>query len=219
MPLNKTINQKINDKKLTVVGYYTSEYDYSFFLVNNNTIKYKLITESSDFMVYPKDREKALNDFQNLNLNIKDSYESSKVDYKKTIHDNVKSTLIVSGIILLISLVEIFLMIRSSFLSRIKEIGIYRAIGVKKKDIYKMFFGEIFAITTLASIPGLVLMAYILYNISKIKYFSPLFLINIPIVLASIIFVYLFNLLIGLLPVHRVVKKRPAEILSRHDLD
>ncbi len=219
MPLNKTINQKINDKKLTVVGYYTSEYDYSFFLVNNNTIKYKLITESSDFMVYPKDREKALNDFQNLNLNIKDSYESSKVDYKKTIHDNVKSTLIVSGIILLISLVEIFLMIRSSFLSRIKEIGIYRAIGVKKKDIYKMFFGEIFAITTLASIPGLVLMAYILYNISKIKYFSPLFLINIPIVLVSIIFVYLFNLLIGLLPVHRVVKKRPAEILSRHDLD
>lgn len=219
MPLNKTINQKINDKKLTVVGYYTSEYDYSFFLVNNNTIKYKLITESSDFMVYPKDREKALNDFQNLNLNIKDSYESSKVDYKKTIHDNVKSTLIVSGIILLISLVEIFLMIRSSFLSRIKEIGIYRAIGVKKKDIYKMFFGEIFAITTLASIPGLVLMAYILYNISKIKYFSPLFLINIPIVLVSIIFVYLFNLFIGLLPVHRVVKKRPAEILSRHDLD
>lgn len=219
MPLNKTINQKINDKKLTVVGYYTSEYDYSFFLVNNNTIKYKLITESSDFMVYPKDREKALNDFQNLNLNIKDSYESSKVDYKKTIHDNVKSTLIVSGIILLISLVEIFLMIRSSFLSRIKEIGIYRAIGVKKKDIYKMFFGEIFAITTIASIPGLVLMAYILYNISKIKYFSPLFLINIPIVLVSIIFVYLFNLFIGLLPVHRVVKKRPAEILSRHDLD
>ena len=39
-------------------------------------------------------------------------------------------------------------MIRSSFLSRIKEIGIYRAIGVKRVDIYKMFYGEIFAITT-----------------------------------------------------------------------
>ena len=51
-------------------------------------------------------------------------------------------------IIMAISLIEILLMTRSSFLSRIKEIGIYRAIGVKKTDIYKMFLGEIIAITT-----------------------------------------------------------------------
>ena len=38
-----------------------------------------------------------------------------------------------------ISLIEIFLMLRSSFLSRIKEIGVLRAIGVKKSDMrYKM---------------------------------------------------------------------------------
>ena len=48
-------------------------------------------------------------------------------------------------------------MIRSSFLSRIKEIGILRAIGLKKKDIYKMFAGETIAITTLASVPGIAL--------------------------------------------------------------
>ena len=41
--------------------------------------------------------------------------------------------------ILFISFVEIYLMIRSSYLSRIKEIGIYRAIGTKKSDIYKKY--------------------------------------------------------------------------------
>ena len=109
-------------------------------------------------------------------------------------------------------------MIRSSFMSRIKEIGIYRAIGVKKSDIYKMFSSEIFAITTIAVLPGIVFMAYILYNLSKIKYISGMFLINANIIIITIVCTYSFNLIIGLFPVFNVLKKRPAGILSRHDL-
>jgi ABC-type antimicrobial peptide transport system permease subunit len=69
-------------------------------------------------------------------------------------------------------------MVRSSFLSRIKEVGIYRAIGVKKIDIYKMFFGEILSITTIASVPGVIFMAYVLNTLSSIKYLSSYFVIN-----------------------------------------
>ena len=132
--------------------------------------------------------------------------------------ETIKNSLTVSGIILLISLVEIFLMIRSSFLSRIKEIGILRAIGVKKKDIYKMFAGEIVAITTLTSVPGIILMSYILSKLSEIKYLESLFVVNLGTVLLSILFIYIFNLTIGLLPVFKVVRKTPAQILSRHDI-
>ena len=110
-------------------------------------------------------------------------------------------------------------MVRSSFLSRIKEIGIYRAIGVKRQDIYKMFLGEIIAITTIASMPGLVFMAYIIKVLSGIKYIAGFFLINPLVVLLAAVFIYLFNILVGLLPVFHVVRKTPSEILSRHDLD
>ena len=120
---------------------------------------------------------------------------------------------------IIISLIEMYLMSRSSFLSRIKEIGIYRAIGVKKLDIYKMFYGEIFAITTLASLPGILFMAYSLSAMSKIKYLKGMFIINPLIVIVTIVFVYLFNLIIGLIPVHSVIRKTPASILARHDLD
>ena len=108
---------------------------------------------------------------------------------------------------------------RSSFLSRVKEVGIYRAIGVKKIDIYKMFFGEIFAITTIASVPGVILMAYILKTLSSIKYLSSMFIINVYGVVITIVFLYVFNLIIGLLPVFNTIRKRPAQILSRYDLD
>ena len=218
MPLNKTIKAEVNNTKLKVVGYYESKYNIDNYLVTNNTLKYKTILEEHGFIVATQNSQSALEEFRSLNLNIKNSYDSSREQYIKEQKETIKNNVIVSGIILLISLVEIFLMIRSSFLSRIKEIGILRAIGVKKKDIYKMFVGEILAITTIASVPGVLLMSYILKVISTVKYFERLFVIDIWTVVLSIAFIYLFNLVIGLLPVHKVVKKTPAQILSRHDI-
>ena len=110
-------------------------------------------------------------------------------------------------------------MIRSSFLSRIKEVGIYRAIGIKKSDIYKMFSGEILAITFVASFTGIIFMAYILYNLSKISYLERMFMVNPFTLIISIIVVLIFNLVVGLLPVFNTIRKTPAEILSRFDVD
>ena len=219
MPLNKTIKTEINGHKLTVVGYYTSKNNYDYYFVNNRTVEYNLVTTKGNLTIYPNNKENCLNEFRSLNLNIEDSYTQSKREYLKENQENLKNSIFVASVILIISLIEMFLMMRSSFLSRIKEVGIYRAIGVKKSDIYKMFMGEIIAITTLASLPGLIIMAYILKTLSTIKYLDGLFLINSTVLIISIILVYGFNLLVGLLPVFNTIRKTPAQILSRHDLD
>ena len=123
-----------------------------------------------------------------------------------------------AGVILAISFIEIFLIIRASFLSRVKEVGVYRAIGVKKGDIYKMFLGEILAITTMASVPGFLFMAYILSKLSGYSIFSDMFLINPLVIGVCLLLLYGFNLVFGLLPVFRTMCKRPAAILSRTDI-
>ncbi len=219
--INSEINTLVNNKKLKVVGFYDSKYNYSYNFVSPNTIKYNVITTTEDLVVKPKDGDKelVLNQFRDKKLNIYDSYKKSREDYVKSNREYTNSSLLVAGVILGISLIEIFLMVRSSFLSRVKEVGIYRAIGVKKIDIYKMFFGEIFAITTMASVPGVILMAYILKTLSSIKYLSSMFIINVYDVVITIVFLYVFNLIIGLLPVFNTIRKRPAQILSRYDLD
>lgn len=219
MKLNKEIDYSVNNKKLVVVGYYDSKFNYNYFFVNNNTIKYNLITNKDNIVIKSNDKDKTISEFREKGKNIVNVYDKLLEQYKEDKKENTRSALISSGIILGISLIEIFLMIRSSFLSRVKEVGIYRAIGVKKIDIYKMFFGEIFAITTIASIPGILFMAYILDVLSDIKYLSNLFVINLFGVVITIIFIYLFNLFIGLFPVFNTIRKTPAEILSRHDLD
>ena len=104
--------------------------------------------------VYTENKEAVTKYFKDNDINVEDSYKKSKDVYMSDIRDSLNSKLLFSGIILVVSLVEIFLMIRSSFLSRVREVGILRAIGFKRRDIYKMFGGEILAITLLASTPG-----------------------------------------------------------------
>lgn len=219
MKLNKEINKTINNHKLKVVGYYTSKEQIDTYLVNTNLIKIKLITSASDISIYTKNKEKVLNEAHNsFKINIKDSYLASKDEYIQSRKEGIKTTIISSGIIIIISLIEIFLMIRSSFLSRVKEVGIYRAIGVKKRDIYIMFSGEIIAITCLASIPGILFSTYVISLLTKISYLKSMLLINPIIVGYSILLVFIFNLIVGLVPIYNTLRKRPAEILSRTDI-
>ena len=217
MKLKKKISYKVNDTKLKVVGYFTGSKYKESYLVSNNTIKYNAVTKKENVMIYPKNKEQIVDKYKET-LNIKDSYEYSKDLYLLEKKDEVATVIKTSVIFLVISLIEIYLMMRSSFLSRIKEVGIYRAIGVKKKDIYKMFTGEILSITTFASLVGVLLMMYILKEISFIDAISDKFQVDLKVLIVTISFVYAFNLLVGLLPVYMTIRKTPAQILSRSDI-
>ena len=217
-PLNKKIDTKINNQKLMVVGYYEDN-NSNKMLVNSNMIKYDYLTKARNITVMPTDEEQIIEDFHNQNLEITSSYETSLSEYNYGRKDAVRAGLIVSGVMLWISFIEIFLMVRASLLSRIKEIGIYRAIGVKKSDIYKMFFGEIFAITTLACVPGVIFVSYCLSSLNTISYFAQNYVVNAGTIIISIILIYTFNLIVGLLPVANVIRQRPAQILARKDIE
>ena len=120
---------------------------------------------------------------------------------------------------MLISLIEMFLMLRSSFLSRIKEIGTLRAIGLKKGDIYKMFTGEILVITFITAVPGIALMYFVLTQLVRSTFYLEGQYMLTPAV-AAITFglVMMFNLLTGLIPVFTTLRKTPAQILARTDI-
>lgn len=220
MKLNKTIDQKVNGIKLKVVGYYDSKTDRQTFLVNNNTVKYNLINQNIGLMIYSKNKEETLKTLKNeYDINAQDKYETDKKEYIQEQKDSIISGVIFASVILAISLLEIYLIERSSFLSRIKEVGILRAIGMKRIDIYKMFLGEIFAITTIVSMSGVALMTYILTTLTKAPSYATMFAVNIQTIGISILLIYVFNMIVGLLPLFSILKKTPTQILARHDIE
>ena len=156
---------------------------------------------------------------ESMDKRVLDVYEVDKNNYLKANKSSMNSSIIVASIMLGISLIEIILMTRSSFLSRIKEVGIYRAIGVKKSDIYKMFIGEAFAITTLSSVPGILFMGYCLHVVSDISFVSKNYVMNIFVIILCMLLLYGFNIIISLIPVFNTMRKTPAQILARHDVE
>lgn len=219
MALNKTISIKVNGHKLKVVGYYKDISSSDYMLVTNDTVKYNLIRNTANVTICPVDKDAAFIQLQESGANVKDTYDDSREKYMKDLWSYISSALIMSGIVLVISFIEIFLIMRASFLSRVKEVGVYRAIGVKKRDVYKMFIGEIVAITTVASMPGFIFMSYALNKLSGYNMFSDMFLVTPTTLILCVVLLYGFNLLFGLMPVFRTMRKRPAEILSRNDIN
>ncbi len=217
--IGKEITPKINGHKLKVVGYYVDPKDSDYLLVNAQTMKYKAITETRNMTVCPVDKEASLKQFKEDGVNVYDVYQRSRDKYLKEQRGSMTSMLVMAGVILAISFIEIFLMIRASFLSRIKEVGVYRAIGVKKRDIYKMFSGEIVAISTIASLPGMLFMSLVISRVATINAFENMFMINPGVMLVCLIVIYGLNIIFGLLPVWRTIRKTPAAILSRTDIN
>ena len=220
LKLNDEIRTKVNGQKLKLVGFYTSDTVRNEFLVNNNMIKYQLILESENMTVRPAgDKEAAIEALGAYGVKVQDLYEQQKKEYRRSQTEIMRAFLLVGGIIILISLIEIFLIMRASFLSRIKEVGTLRAIGVKKRDIYRMFSGEIIAITICASIPGWLMMNWLVYKLQGISYLENMFVCSPETILGSLILIFVFNLLFGLMPVFRTLVKRPAAILARTDVN
>ena len=220
MKLGSNIKTKVNGHKLKVVGYYTSDEVKGKFYVNNNMIKYRLIGELDNMTVKAAgDKAETVEAIGAYGVKARDLYKYQRSKYRKSQLTMVRSFLLVGGIIIIISLIEVFLMMRASFLSRIKEVGILRAIGVKKSDIYRMFTGEIIAITTMASVPGWLLMNYVISKLQNVSYLSNMFICSTQTVLASLVLIFAFNLLFGLLPVIHTLVKRPAAILARTDVN
>lgn len=218
--IGKTVNVKMADRKLTVVGYYTSDSaEDDTYYVNADTIRADYISKQKNFTAYADNTALLKSMLNNEGLSSKVNDTRDKKAYINERKDQLTSAIIVAGIIMFISLIEMFLMLRSSFLSRIKEVGTLRAIGLKKKDIYRMFTGEILVMTFLTAIPGIALMYFGLSQVVKITYYlEGLYMINPMIAAVTFGIILAFNLLAGLIPVYSTMRKTPAQILARTDI-
>lgn len=219
-PLNKTIDVTVGKQKLKVVGYYTSDQNLTKPLVNDQTLLYELVENASLYTICPAEGQDAYANLTEEGYNVTNLLADAKESYQESLKTTVRATLILATIIIAISLIEMFLISRSSFLSRIKEVGTLRAIGMKKWDVYKIFLGEVLAVTTATDLPALLITFFGIQwatasstEIAEFLYQEPYFL------LLEILLVYAFNVLVGLLPVWNTMRKRPAAILARYDID
>ena len=112
-----------------------------------------------------------------------------------------------------------YLMMRASTIGRIREIGIYRAIGVSKKNLLFRFFVESLAVASCTVFIGYLFSSLLISAwLAKVPLIGDLFYYPLPLALASLALLIGVSALCGTLPVMKLLRKTPSEILSKYDI-
>ena len=130
----------------------------------------------------------------------------------------VVSGVISVGVVLALMCLCVFFIMRSSFMSRIREVGILRAIGVTRKNLTFRFAVETGLLMVMTLVPGYLLSTWFISSLADAVLFSTLF--YFPLWMASILFgiLCMAALFFGILPALTLLRRTPSEILSKYDI-
>ncbi len=136
-----------------------------------------------------------------------------------SIRTSVNVKLIFMAVIVVLMFVCLMFIMRSSMMNRIKEIGIYRAIGTSRKNIIFRFAVESILVFLLTIFIGYILASAVIWSLVTV---SPLLVsvLNYPVWMAALalVFLVLISIISGTVPVFSLTSKTPAEILSKYDI-
>ncbi len=203
-----------------ISGFYSTDieelsYDATL-LTSTDLLNTRLFDSSKQLLLYSKDVDKTMSSAKNLDVEVYHLGEKLSMGDRLDIIIEAYSLFIFPLVIFIISLLEVYFLLRSSLLSRVKEIGIFRSLGMPRIDIYKLFVFEILIFTFIFSLSGYVIGTLLFYQIQKTLEFT-LFYINPFTFTFGFLTILICNLLFGLFPIIFLTKKSPAQILSKYD--
>ena len=144
-------------------------------------------------------------------------------DIFDSVIDDMKNEIIADfvtmAVILTVMSICMYFIMRSSLMGRIKEVGIYRAIGVSKKNLILKFWIEALVLTTFTVFIGYIATsAFISISLGMSTLVEQIF--YYPLWLAGIVFLVLYAVctLCGILPIFTLLRKTPSEILAKYDI-
>ncbi len=111
-----------------------------------------------------------------------------------------------------------YFIMRSIFMARVKEVGIYRAIGVSKKNMLFRFGIESLVLCLGTVFIGYVISAFIMAKLSSAAMFDKIFYFPPWFALILLVLVMSMTLFFGVLPAIALLRKTPSEILSKYDI-
>ncbi len=136
----------------------------------------------------------------------------------RDMRNSVVASVISVGVVLILMCLCVFFIMRSSFMSRVREVGILRAIGVTKKNLTFRFAVETGLLITLTLVPGYLLSAWFIGSLSGAALFSSMFYFPLWMAVGLFAVICAATLFFGVLPSIMLLRRTPSEILSKYDI-
>lgn len=197
--------------QLEIVGVYEQTGGNNFFYTTQNSIYTKVYQDyyayvysldgSSPGEMFTNSREEAVNQGKNQTLNARAGAVSQMI-----------FALVTSSLIF-------FFLVRSSLTKRVRELSIYRALGIHKSEIKTNFALEYLLTSLMTSLTGVIIGSLIIRGIGN-SFLGMIIKTKVSLLSFSIsvIGILLANILIALIPVTLLLRKKPANLLTHFDI-
>ena len=163
-----------------------------------------------------------MQEFGDMELEYYDSVITPDEIFSTTIAntlENIVGYIIALVVIILIMSLCMYFIMRSAMMNRIKEIGVYRAIGVTKKNLVFRFAIEslVLALLTLG-VGHLCTSGFVGLSIKVSPMVEQIFFYPFWYAFILLGFLCLLGVICGILPVLSLMRKTPSEILAKYDI-
>ncbi len=160
------------------------------------------------------------------NIEVPYEYMKAVITPSDVFDENIESmkTSILTGLITMVVVLALlsvcmYFIMRSALMNRIKEVGIYRAIGVSKKNLTYKFFIESLVLSSLTVFIGYVLSSvFILICLNLSAVTSNVFYYPLWLALADFVILLGLCIVCGIIPILLLLRKTPAQILAQYDI-
>ena len=217
--LDKTIN--VENKTLKIVGIVNSNNGYfsalSGILYSNDLFS----GEITEIHIYPqnyKAKEHIKNELKNYNI-IDDA--SSALNVTRTLINTITITLTIFSIIsLIVSVILIITITYINVLEKNKDIGIYKTLGINRKQIKKIFLNQNYILSLTSSAISIIIVFLIGLNINELVSskigITSLVKINNNIIISIILISIIITKIASIVPISIATKKKIIDNLHNN---
>lgn len=144
-------------------------------------------------------------------------YDEILAPYYAEAEKIISSRLVVTITILIITVLIVFFLMKSYAMKNIYDIGVYRALGIKKISVVMIYALEILIISIRTTLVAALLCFVVTNIIADIPVIDITFAISLPLFLICTFAMILMNVLVGIIPVCSYLRLTPSKILTKYD--
>ena len=153
-----------------------------------------------------------------LHITVKDTYAERMEARMATIKTQLRSRMLIMGAAAVMAFAVLYVVMKANARSNLRTIAVYRLVGIGKRAIAAMYALQLLLLACATALPAATLTVAVLAVLSQISLLNLHPIISIEATAAAVLVVVALNVLVGLLPIARLLRMPSAKLAAPYDV-